>query len=88
MNENEFRRLVDEKGYANVREKAVEPNLDRSMHTHDTSNLVLVMSGEFTLALEDGATTYRAGEWCELAAGTLHTERTGSDGATILLAQK
>ncbi len=37
---------------------------------------------------EDGSVTHRPGEACKLAAGTLHSEQTGADGATILLAKK
>ena len=46
------------------------------------------MRGEFILALESESTSYTPGEWCELIAGTVHTERTGPDGATVLLAYK
>jgi quercetin dioxygenase-like cupin family protein len=88
MNESDFKQRMQEKGYTNPQVKEYEPNQDEPMHTHEVSVMALVLDGEITLVLEDGATTYAAGEWCELPANTLHTERTGSSGATILLAHK
>ena len=88
MNEDQFRKQLRERGYDDAKIKEFEPNLDKEMHTHDLSAMALVMSGEFTLALESEATTYGPGEWCELPAGTVHTERTGPSGATVLLAYK
>ncbi len=88
MNEDLFRQQLREKGYGEARIVEYEPNADREMHTHDFTAMVLVMIGDFTLALESESTTYGPGDWCELEAGTVHTERTGPSGATILLATK
>lgn len=88
MTEEQFRQTMQDKGYANPEVKEYQPHVDEPMHTHEVSVMALVLDGEITLVLEDGATTYAAGEWCELPANTLHTERTGSQGATILLAHK
>ena len=46
------------------------------------------MGGDITLALESGSMTYGPGDWCKLVADTVHTERTGSSGATVLVAYK
>ncbi len=88
MNEDQFRKQLRERGYDDAKIKEFEPNLEKDMHTHDLSAMALVVSGEFTLALESQSTTYGPGEWCELPAGTVHTERTGPKGATVLLAYK
>ncbi len=88
MNEDQFKKQLQERGYSDAQIKEYGPNLDKEMHTHDLSAMALVMSGEFTLALESKSTTYGPGEWCELPAGTVHTERTGPNGATVLLAYK
>jgi quercetin dioxygenase-like cupin family protein len=88
MNEAEFRQRMQEKGYANPEVKEYAPNQDEPMHTHEVSVMAFVLDGEITLALEDGATTYAPGDWCELPAGTLHSEQIGAGGATILLAFK
>jgi quercetin dioxygenase-like cupin family protein len=88
MTEDQFRQQLQEKGYGEAKIREFEPNQDKEMHTHDLSAMALVMRGEFILALESESTSYAPGEWCELIAGTVHTERTGPDGATVLLAYK
>lgn len=88
MTENEFRDLLREKGYGDIRFKEYAPHANDSLHTHDVSVMLMVLSGSFTLALESESTTYGPGEICELAAGTLHTEKTGDSGARILLGCK
>jgi len=88
MNEQQFRQHLQSNGYGDGEIKDFEPNTDGPMHTHEFSAKLMVMSGEFTLARESGATTYGPGEICELEAGVLHTERTGSAGARVLLGRK
>ena len=88
MNEDQFRQRLREKSYGQGEFKEYPPNTDGPMHTHDFSVMLLVVSGEFVLAHESGATTYRPGEICELAAGAKHVERSGSSGARILLGRK
>ena len=88
MNEEQFRQELRARGYAEVQEKDYGPDVDSEMHTHEFSVMVLVKSGEFKLALEDGITTYKPGDWCELEAGTVHAERTGPGGASILVAKR
>ena len=88
MNEAQFRRQLQEQGYGEAQSVEFEPNLVNDMHTHDFSAFVLVVGGEFTLATEDGAVTHQPGETCKLAAGTLHSEQTSENGATILIGKK
>ena len=88
MTEEEFRQQVKEKGYGEPAVKEYGPFMDEPMHTHDFAAALLILSGEFTLVLEDGSTTYRPGEWCELSAGVLHTENTGAEGAKFIFAKK
>ncbi len=88
MNEAQFRQQLHEQGYGEAQPVEFEPNFAADMHTHDFSAFVLVTSGAFTLVTEDGSVTHQLGEACTLAAGTLHSEQTGADGATILLGKK
>ncbi len=88
MNEEEFARQLEHNGYAAGQFKDFPPNADGPMHTHDFSVMLMVVSGKFTLAREDGETTYGPGEVCELAAGVAHTERTGPEGARVLSGKK
>ena len=88
MDEKQFRQRLREKGYEEGQFKEYAPNTDGPMHTHDFSVMLFVVSGEFTLARNNGATTYRPGEICELAAGIEHVERTGANGAKVLLGKR
>lgn len=88
MNEEQFRQTLRERDYGEVQFKDYPPNADGPMHTHEFSVLLLVVDGEFMLAQDDGVTTYRPGEICDLAAGSKHVERSGSSGARILLGKK
>ncbi len=88
MNEAQFKQKLQEKGYGEAQALEYEPNYGGDMHTHDFAAFVFVVSGEFTLATEDGSTTHGPGEVCELAAGTRHAEQAGAAGATLLVGKK
>ncbi len=88
MNEAQFRQQLQEQGYSEAQSLEYEPNSVNDMHTHDFSAFALVLSGEFTLVTEDGSVTHQPGDACKLAAGTLHSEQTGANGATILIGKK
>ncbi len=88
MNEAQFRQQLQEQGYGEAQPLEFEPNFVKDMHTHDFSAFAFVLSGEFTLVTEDGSVTHQPGEACKLAAGTRHAERTGPDGAKILIGKK
>ena len=88
MTEAEFRQKLQEQGYGEPMPMEYAPRLDKPMHTHEQSAMGLVVSGEFILKLEDGRKSYQPGEWCELPAGTVHTESAGGDGANALMAFK
>ena len=88
MNEAQFRRRAGEMGYGDCLFKDFAAHMDGPLHTRDLSVMLLVVSGTLTLAYENGATTYRPGETCELAAGVLHAERNGSDEVRVLSGKK
>ncbi|MFT5111083.1 MAG: quercetin dioxygenase-like cupin family protein [Parasphingorhabdus sp.] len=88
MNEQEFREKLNEKGYSEPIARKWEPNLDKEMHAHDKSAMAFVTEGVLTIVYESDSFAYGPGESCELLAGTLHTEKTGPEGATSLLAYK
>ena len=88
MTEEEFHKILDEKGYGQAQIREWEPNLNKEMHTHDKSAMALVTQGELTLVFENSSETFCVGQCCELLAGTVHTETTGDGGAITLLAYK
>ena len=88
MNEEHFRRQLEEGGYEEIQLKEYAPDTDGEMHSHDFSVRLLVLDGAFTLARRDGDTTFSPGEVCELDAGVAHVERTGAGGARVLLGKR
>jgi quercetin dioxygenase-like cupin family protein len=88
MNEAQFKQQLQEQGYGAAEPLEWEADMAKEMHVHDFSASVLVLKGAFTMVTEDGSVTHQPGDTCKLAAGTLHAEQTGADGATILIGKK
>ena len=88
MNETEFRQRAAELGYGEPQVKEYPPNATSDLHAHEFSAIAMVADGEFVLAYEDGDATFHAGDSCEVAAGTMHAEKSGPAGATVWFATK
>ena len=88
MNAAQFEQDLKERGFGEPQPRDYEPNFVTDMHTHEFTARVLVVSGEFTLVTEGGASAYQPGEVCELASGTRHAEQTGAKGANLLIGKK
>ena len=58
----------------------MEPGAQVGAHSHDQLEEILVLSGEFS----DDERTYRTGDYCARAPGTLHTSRS-ERGCTVLV---
>ena len=54
------------------------------------STLMIVAPGDTTKyrQYENETVAYNTGDWCEVPAGTMHTEQTGAEGAKILFGKK
>ena len=88
VTEGEFRDLLAEQGYDEIRDVVYEPDADGELHTHEFSAKVLVLEGQFTLGLENGSETFEPGQTCDVPAGTVHAERTSALGARVLAGVK
>lgn len=88
MNETQFKQALKDKGYGEAERVEYLPDSAKGMHAHDITAFVFVVSGEFVLRTKGGTKSFLPGDTCEVAAGTLHTEETGPDGATVLIARK
>ncbi len=84
MTEHEFRRLLAERGYEEIRETDYRPGSANELHAHEFSALLLVREGEFILELEDRDETFGVGQVCDVPAGTVHAERTAELGARVI----
>jgi quercetin dioxygenase-like cupin family protein len=89
MKEQAFRKLLAKEGYGEGAVRDWAAGTFNDTHSHDFSAKVLVLDGEITVTTADGrATTCRAGDTFQLAAGTPHQERVGPDGVRFLGGRK
>ena len=89
MNQQEFLQKAEELGYSQPEMLEFDPNHSGGdMHDHEFSAIAMVTEGVFTMKYEDGEVAYKAGDWCEVPAGTMHTEQTGAEGAKLLFGKK
>lgn len=88
MTEDEFRSELAARGYGEPRSYSFEPDADGELHSHDFSAMAMVTEGEFHLGLEDETRVMAVGDWCEVSAGTRHSEKAGALGATLLVGSK
>jgi len=88
MTEDEFRSELAARGYGEPRSYAFEPDADGELHSHEFSAMAMVTEGEFRLGLTDETRVMGVGDWCEVSAGTLHSEMAGPVGATLLVGTK
>ena len=88
MEEARFRQQLRDGGYSEAEVLEYAPNTAKDMHTHDLSVYAFVSRGAFTLVTEEWSRTLGPGEACKVPAGTIHSERTGAEGASVLLGKK
>ena len=88
MTEDEFRSELAAQGYGEPRSYEFEPDADGELHSHEFSAMAMVTEGEFRLGLTDETRVMGVGDWCEVSAGTLHSEMAGPVGATLLVGTK
>jgi len=87
MNRGEFEADLRREGYE-LREGEIEPNVHRGSHAHEFDARLLVLEGSITLVLGADRCTYRAGDSCSLAAGTMHEEHTEAEGVRYLAGRR
>ena len=75
-------------GYQEVETRTALPHVATQPHTHPFDACVRVLAGELTLTSQGQSPTFQAGETFEMAAGCLHSEQYGPEGATLLLGRK
>ena len=79
MTRDEFEAELRRDGYE-VRDGEINPNVHREAHAHEFDARVLVLDGTITLVFGTDRVTYRPGDSCSIAAGTMHAEHTEADG--------
>jgi quercetin dioxygenase-like cupin family protein len=88
MDQATFKAGLKRDGYDEVALRQFPPGHDPGEHTHPYDVRALILEGEFTIAVDGQARTYRPGEMFSLAAGCRHTEHTGPAGVTFLAGRR
>ena len=79
---------ITSSGYSNVSLKEIEPNLDTGFHKHDFDAYACVVKGRFILNTDEREYILEPGDFLSVNAKQLHSEKTSSQGATILLGKR
>jgi quercetin dioxygenase-like cupin family protein len=87
MNKAEFEADLRREGYE-LREGEIKPNVHRGSHAHEFDARLLVLEGSITLVVGADRCTYRPGDTCNVAAGTMHEEHTEGDGVRYLAGRR
>jgi mannose-6-phosphate isomerase-like protein (cupin superfamily) len=57
-------------------------------HTHTEETAHIILDGEMTLTMGSQTRTYRAGERCDVPAGTVHCAQMGPKGCRYLIGER
>ncbi len=88
MDERAFREHAERDGYQDPALVDWAADTVNETHAHVYDCALFVLSGELTLATDDGEKTYRAGDTALMARDRRHAERVGPNGVKLLVARK
>lgn len=88
MDRTEFAKKCAAEGYGEIVDRTMEADHFNAEHAHDFDACVLVVDGEMTIARHGKAEIFRVGDLCTIAAGTVHSEKSGPAGARYLAGRR
>ena len=83
MDRTEFEAELRRDGFRPVY-ASLRPNLKDPNHCHDFDARLFVLGGEITITRDNKPETFRAGQCCEVPAGSMHSELVGPEGVAYL----
>jgi len=83
-----FEARLREQGYEDSVEREMAANTINPAHAHEFDAQLLILDGALTLVRGGAPHTYRAGDTCEVPAGTPHEERVGPGGVRYLAGRR
>jgi quercetin dioxygenase-like cupin family protein len=84
MDTADFEAKLKQDGYHEIATRSMEHRPANGDHVHEFSVRGLVTSGEFIVTCGGDARSYGPGDVFEVAAGEMHNEAIGPEGATIV----
>jgi quercetin dioxygenase-like cupin family protein len=88
MDRTEFEAKLHADGFTDISAREMEPGKFNAEHSHEFTARLLILDGEIVLTHGGEARTYRAGDTCELAAGTPHIEQCGEAGVRYVAGRR
>ena len=87
MDRLEFEVELRREGYRVVN-SSLKPNMADPNHCHDFDAKILVLGGELTITRDNKPETFRAGDHCEVPAGSMHAEQVGPEGVAYVAGRR
>ncbi len=84
----EFEAALIVDGYVEIETKTLPPRPANGDHGHHYAVKGLVLDGVFTVVRAGGTVSYHRGQIFSVAAGDLHHEEIGPEGAEICVGRK
>ena len=88
MNEEKWKRRLEEEGFTNIFVWHDEPNFFHSDHTHDVYTAHIVLEGEMTVVSEEKTKVVKEGGRFDVPAHTIHSAKAGPKGCTYIIGEK
>ena len=88
MNPNDWEKQLRDEGFARTYVWQDGPHALYPDHTHPTETAHIVLEGEMTLTMDGQTRSFRAGDRCDVPAGTVHSARMGTAGCRYLIGEK
>jgi quercetin dioxygenase-like cupin family protein len=88
MDEKRLAEQLRQEGFAHTYVWEDGANTHYSDHTHAVETAHIILRGEMTLTTGGSATTYRAGQRCDVPAGAVHSAQMGPQGCRYLIGER
>jgi mannose-6-phosphate isomerase-like protein (cupin superfamily) len=88
MDEKESAKQLEREGFSNTYVWQDGPDAFYPDHTHAAETAHIILSGEMTLTVNARTATYKAGDRCDVPAGTVHSAKMGPRGCRYLIGEK
>lgn len=88
LDERKLATELQQEGFSHTYIWADGPNTCYPEHMHPDETAHIVLSGEMTLTLNGESHLYRAGERCDVPAGTKHSAHMGRLGCRYLIGER
>jgi quercetin dioxygenase-like cupin family protein len=88
MNPGQLEKQLHSEGFRHTYVWEDRPDCRYTDHTHPVETAHIILEGEMTLTMDGRSTTYRAGERCDVPAGSVHGARMGPAGCRYLIGEK